>query len=105
MPIEDGGQNLLDILTRNEAITVTWVKLYLDLAPNHPIWAAAADAIIAHHTPVAEENVDFMQRTNIFLQTWKTSTTRLPDDLKALLKAVQKYNVCLDSLALSRDIL
>ncbi len=77
---------------------MTWLKLYLDLGPNHPIWAAAADAIIAHHTTVAEENVDFMQRTNIFLQTWKTSTTRLPDDLKVLLKAAQKYNVHLDGL-------
>ncbi|KAK0227423.1 hypothetical protein EDD85DRAFT_754994, partial [Armillaria nabsnona] len=82
-----------------------WLKSYLDLGPNHPIWAAAADAIIAHHTPVAEENVDFMQRTNIFLQTWKASTARLPDDLKVLLKAAQKYNVRLDGLALSRDIL
>ncbi|PBK83573.1 hypothetical protein ARMGADRAFT_944786 [Armillaria gallica] len=46
-----------------------------------------------------------MQQINIFLQSWKTSSTKLPDDLKILIKTVQKYNVCLDGLALSQSIL
>ncbi|KAK0203624.1 hypothetical protein DFS33DRAFT_1383875 [Desarmillaria ectypa] len=65
----------------------------------------AADAIITHHTPTSEENVDVTQITDVFLQTWKTSTARLPEDLKTLLKTAQKYNVCLHGSAFSQEIL
>ncbi len=44
-------------------------------------------------------------RINIFLQSWKTSTTRLPGDLNILMKTTQKYNVCLNGFTLSQDIL
>ncbi|PBK86319.1 hypothetical protein ARMGADRAFT_940902, partial [Armillaria gallica] len=74
-PITDGGQNLLDIPTRNEAITVTWLRSYLNFGPERPMWAYAADVIIAHHTPTSEENVEPEQRMNIFLQLWKTSNS------------------------------
>ncbi|PBK83039.1 hypothetical protein ARMGADRAFT_1048523 [Armillaria gallica] len=94
-----------NIPARNKVITVTWLRAYLDFSSNHPTWAYVADAIIAHHTPASEENVDLMQWINIFLQSWKTSNMRLPGDLKVLIKTAQKYNVCLDGLALSQSIL
>ncbi|KAF8869203.1 hypothetical protein CPB85DRAFT_1241644, partial [Mucidula mucida] len=104
-PIEEGGRNLLDILLRNEAITITWLKSYLDFGPNHPTWAAAVDAIVAHHMPASEENVDLTQRMIVFLQSWKASNTKLPDDIKRMFQTAMKYNVTLDGLALSREIL
>ncbi|KAK0432568.1 hypothetical protein EV421DRAFT_1680749, partial [Armillaria borealis] len=104
-PITDGGRNLLDIPTRNEAIMVTWLRSYLNFGPNRPTWAYVADAIIAHHMPTSEENMDLTQRVNIFLQSWKTSVARLPEDLKTLIKTAMKYNTCLDGLALSQCIL
>ncbi|PBK85261.1 hypothetical protein ARMGADRAFT_859928, partial [Armillaria gallica] len=103
-PIEDSGRNLLDIPVRNEVITITWLRSYLNMGPKRPAWAYAADAIIAYHTPSSKENVDITQRTNIFLQTWKTSMARLLADLKTMLKTAQKYNVCLDGLVLSQEI-
>ncbi|KAK0468648.1 hypothetical protein IW261DRAFT_1345958 [Armillaria novae-zelandiae] len=103
-PIAGGRQNLLDIPVRNEAITVTWIWSYLDLSPNHPLWAYAVDTVIAHHTPTSEENVGLEQRLNIFLQSWKTSTNRLLDDLRTMVKTTHKYNVCLDGLAISPEI-
>ncbi len=104
-PIMDSGRNLLDIPARNEAIILTWLRSYLNFGPNRPTWAYVADAIIAHHTPMSEENVDLTQRINIFLQSWKTSVIRLPEDLRSLIKTAQKYNTCLDRLALSQTIL
>ncbi len=85
-PITGGGQNLLDIPIRNKAITVTWIHTYLDLSLSHPLWAYAADAIIKHHTPASEENIELEIRSNIFLQSWKTSMNKLPADLKELVK-------------------
>ncbi|KAJ3964452.1 hypothetical protein EV361DRAFT_873992 [Lentinula raphanica] len=46
-PIKKGGRNLLDLLARNEAITVTWIQSYLDLSENRATWAYVADALIA----------------------------------------------------------
>ncbi|KAF8912564.1 hypothetical protein CPB85DRAFT_1192624, partial [Mucidula mucida] len=82
-----------------------WLKSYLDFGPDRPTWAYAVDAIIAHHTPASEENVNLAQRMNVFLQSWKTSTTKLPEDVKRMFQVAKKYNVTLDGLALSRDIL
>ena len=37
LPLDEGGLNLLDINSRNEAIEIMWVKAYLDLTPSrHP---------------------------------------------------------------------
>ncbi len=103
-PISSGRQNLLDIPVRNEAIMVTWIRSYLNFSPSHPLWAHATDTIIAHHTPRSEESVSLEQRMNIFLQSWKTHTNKLPEDLKGLVKTAQKYNVSLDGLAISPQI-
>ena len=69
IPIEEDGRKLLDILSCNEAITITWLKLYLNLDENRPTWAYVADAIMAKHTPASEENVDERARINVFLQS------------------------------------
>jgi len=42
-----GGRAVLDIVSRNEAIALTWVKAYLDLSPDRPTWASFADAILS----------------------------------------------------------
>jgi hypothetical protein len=41
-PAEMGGKNLLDIVTRNEAIAVTWLKTYLSFGPDRPLWCFGA---------------------------------------------------------------
>src|ERR1700761_2039011 len=46
-PIDMGGRNLLDIVARNEAITATWLRSYLDFGPSRPLWGFAADELIA----------------------------------------------------------
>jgi hypothetical protein len=35
-PSDVGGKNLLDIIARNEAIAVTWLKTYL-IGPDRPL--------------------------------------------------------------------
>jgi len=45
-PIEEGGLNLLDINTRNEAIEIIWLKAYLNMSPTRPKWAKITDIIL-----------------------------------------------------------
>jgi hypothetical protein len=48
---ENGGINLLDIESRNEAIEVMWIKPYLDLSPSRPDWAFIIDLLIHNMNP------------------------------------------------------
>ncbi|TBU34078.1 hypothetical protein BD309DRAFT_988302 [Dichomitus squalens] len=44
---EEGGLSLLDLEARNDAVTVMWLKSYLDFGPNRPAWAYVADDLFA----------------------------------------------------------
>lgn len=50
-PKELGGQGLLNIQARNEAIQVMWLKGYLNFGPLRALWTHYADAIISMNTP------------------------------------------------------
>lgn len=50
-PVEEGGLNLLDIESRNEAIEITWLKAYLDFSPSCPTWAKITDLTINAAAP------------------------------------------------------
>ena len=50
-PIHQGGLNLLDITTRNEAIDIIWLKKYLNFSSSRPTWAAITDIIVQELAP------------------------------------------------------
>ena len=104
-PKELGGYNLLDIEARNEAIGLMWLQSYLNFSKERPTWAAVADALIAFYTPQSESKIPHNLKMNIFLQSWQTCNTKLPDDLKYMLKVANKYKVQLEGRAFSRDII
>jgi Reverse transcriptase (RNA-dependent DNA polymerase) len=49
--IENGGINLLNIRTRNEAIDIMWLKEYLNMSPERPTWAYVADLLLCKSAP------------------------------------------------------
>jgi exonuclease III len=105
-PIEVGGRAVLDIKSRNEAISVMWLKSYLSFGPSRPTWALVADALMAAKVPVSERNVEVGMRKNIFLQSWKTySGSRAPKCLQNLLQTSKKFGVRPEGLLFSREIL
>ncbi|KAF8177917.1 hypothetical protein K438DRAFT_2022119 [Mycena galopus ATCC 62051] len=69
-PADLGGKNLLDIVARNEAIAITWLKSYLKFGKERPLWALAADSLLSYHAQAADDNVDPETRVNMFLQAW-----------------------------------
>ncbi|KAJ7108888.1 hypothetical protein C8R43DRAFT_862258, partial [Mycena crocata] len=46
-PVEDGGRNLLDIVARNEAISITWLKSYLTFGKDRALWTYVTDEILS----------------------------------------------------------
>ncbi|KAJ7856802.1 hypothetical protein B0H14DRAFT_3448195 [Mycena olivaceomarginata] len=63
-------KNLLDLIARNEAITVTWLKTYLSFGPDRPLWCFVADEILANKVIGDDMNVDEAMRINTYLQSW-----------------------------------
>ena len=66
-PIHEGGLNILDVRSRNEAIEIVWLKAYLNFSPSRQQWATVTDHIILATAP--PHSVE-KARENPFLQTW-----------------------------------
>ena len=49
--IERGGRKILDIMKRNEAIDLMWVKHYLNMGPERPKWTYMVDEISKMERP------------------------------------------------------
>ncbi|KAJ7016462.1 hypothetical protein C8F04DRAFT_896092, partial [Mycena alexandri] len=106
-PADQGGKNLLDIIARNEAIAVTWLKTYLSFGPKRPLWCFVADEILAKRTIGTDLNVNEAMRLNCYLQSW--APYQSADDLKSrdiseMMAVGRKYNVAMEAIAVSREI-
>ncbi|KAJ7604661.1 hypothetical protein DFH06DRAFT_916924, partial [Mycena polygramma] len=101
-----GGKNLLDIVARNEAITVTWLKTYLAFGPDRPLWCFVADEILAIKGSGDHKNVAEEMRMNAYLQSWfpKTSAPSIGKDLAGIIKVGRKYGLEMDAMAVSREV-
>ncbi|KAF5388098.1 hypothetical protein D9615_000306 [Tricholomella constricta] len=107
LPTHLGGRALLDIVARNEAMEVLWLKSYLNMDENRPLWATVADALFAINVPKTEKNIDARVRSNIFLQSWKSSSTEkagTSSDLRNMQKMAKKYGLRPEGIAFSKDI-
>ncbi|KIY52033.1 hypothetical protein FISHEDRAFT_36011 [Fistulina hepatica ATCC 64428] len=77
----NGGKGVLNIVARNEAIELMWVKTYLNLSGSRATWAHVADELINRRT---NKTIEHLAKINIFLQGWSVPTskgTELPEDL------------------------
>lgn len=72
LPTEKGGHGILDIPVRNEAINLVWMKLYMTINEDRPVWAFVADVLIQRSIPkTGKKHVDPRLAQNPFLQKWK----------------------------------
>lgn len=109
-PIEMGGRGVLDLESRNQAIDVMWLKSYLDLGPDHAMWAYVADGIYGTKSPEGAKKEDGKPdpkaTINPFIQSCKMSDKRkLKPELKSLLETAKTLQVRPEGLAFSRTIL
>ena len=86
-PIHDGGIQLLDIKSRNEAIELMWLKKYLQFGAERPLWASLADFLIEEDIP-RSSSINKELTINVFLQEWGpylSQKSKLPTDIKRML--------------------
>ena len=94
LPKDQGGLNILDLQSRNEAIDLMWLKSYLNFAPDRQPWAAISDLIIDAAAP---KKTTKQARINPFLQCWNTLKSgprfdKLNDDIKRMLKTAKDHH-------------
>ena len=102
----EGGLDLLDIKSRNEAIELIWLKSYLNFSPSRPEWAVVMDLIIAAKGP---PEYAARARKNPFLQAWNAPTRgsrfkELGSDTIRMLKAARKHNANLAAIRVSVNL-
>ncbi|KAJ7235978.1 hypothetical protein C8J57DRAFT_1088557, partial [Mycena rebaudengoi] len=103
-PAEEGGRILLDIVARNEAISVTWLRAYLTFGKKRPMWAFVTDEIMSVKALGSAHNVEKTLRSCPYLQSWRPKLEDLSDDLKRMIKTGEKYDLQMEALAVSREI-
>ena len=105
-PHEKGGRKILDIVSRNEAIQLIWLKKLLNISEDRPLWAKVADELLAHYAQASAPK-DPLCRTNPFTQTWKAAiqaTSELPEELKQLALLADKYKLEMDALDVTPNV-
>ncbi|KAJ7239236.1 hypothetical protein C8J57DRAFT_1086503, partial [Mycena rebaudengoi] len=110
-PQDLGGKSLLDIVSRNEAIAIMWLKTYLSFGDERPQWCFAVDEMVAlFPLAVDAEVVDEAMRTNPYLQRWgprlkdERGTKGIGKDLKNMFNIGKLYGLSQDAMAVSREI-
>ena len=105
-PEGEGGISLLDMQAQNEAIQVMWLKKYIVLGPQRPMWALVADVLIEESIAVSA-HVDKEVATNTYLQSRSPMTdsrSKLPADIKKMQTVGKKYNLNLEALRIPEEV-
>ncbi|KAG1881982.1 hypothetical protein C8R48DRAFT_587415 [Suillus tomentosus] len=95
-PIDEGGKNMMHLTHRNDAIELMWLKGLLKPEQERPPWAFFANALIAKYVKPAP-TVHPTVKINLFLQSWKPLTRKLPPSLQRIIKAAKTYHVKWDA--------
>ena len=106
-PVEEGGLNLLDLPTRNEAIEIMWLKAYLHPSAIRPTWARITDILIDAAAP---KETNQKARINTFLQTWKPHMRGARavignEDIIRMLKVGRKYQLTFQTIRLAPHLI
>lgn len=109
LPKEEGGLGLLDIISRNEAIDIMWLKKYLQFGKERPMWAYIADILITETAPKNQGRLDDETEgilINTFIQSWRPRTRahtsiNLDKGLLRMMKTGEKNNVNLEAIKVS----
>ncbi|KAJ7288715.1 hypothetical protein C8J57DRAFT_1494988 [Mycena rebaudengoi] len=103
-PAEEGRKNLPDIVARNEAISITWLRAYLTFGEKRPMWAFVTDEIMSAKALGTAHNVEKALCSCPYLQSWRPKLEDLSEDLKRMAKTGDKYDLQMEALAVSREI-
>ncbi|KAL6298151.1 hypothetical protein BKA93DRAFT_744739, partial [Sparassis latifolia] len=104
LPRTQGGLDLLDLHSRNNAIDLQWLRPFLNLTPSRPTWAYVADLLISDNITKSSGQIDKTAQKNIVLQSWRAglhSTSHLPSDILRMLCAGESFGLNFEAIKLS----
>lgn len=109
LPKEEGRLGLLDIISRNKAIDIMWLKKYLQFRKERPMWAYIADILITETAPKNQGRLDDETEgilINTFIQSLRPRTQahtsiNLDKGLLRMMKTGEKNNVNLEAIKVS----
>ena len=102
LPIVEGGWNLLDIRSRNDAIALTKLKRLTDFGPSRPAWADAAFVIFIASIPQSERarGDERSMHTPLLQRIWQRDQYGgLPMNLRTILNTAATYKLLFKSAA------
>ncbi|KAH9910149.1 uncharacterized protein BXZ73DRAFT_36489, partial [Epithele typhae] len=84
-----------------------WLKEFATVNENDPRkwWTYLAEDILASNVTKDVQPKERELRINPLYQAWKPKMSDLPDELKNMMKAVKKYAVIPDAIAVSRHVM
>ena len=103
LPIKDGGINAPSAKIRYKTVKVGWLKRWWRPEPNRPDWAEIVNGLVYHST-YQKPNMTRNTVKEWISQTWpiKIQSDKIPNSLKEMLEAAQKYNVTISVMRATR---
>ena len=104
--VEQGGRKMLDLVARNEAIDLMWVKQYLNMGADRPKWAYMVDEIFRSERPKSsKEAAEIVANWNPLTQGWKPKARSacIPKRVQNALRLADKHGVELEALEPSEE--
>ena len=98
---EQGGRKIMDIMKRNEAIDLMWIKQYLNMGSSRPKWAFMMDEIFRMERPKqAKETHQMIENWNPLTQNWKPKarSANIPKRIQGAMRLARKHGVELEAL-------
>ncbi|KAJ7303100.1 hypothetical protein DFH08DRAFT_825951 [Mycena albidolilacea] len=107
LPLDNGGKQILDLHSRNEAIDLWKLKGFLRQGTDRANWPFFVDQIIIKRWEMGETLSKHGKLYNIFRQNIHIPAWRIdpvPRDIKRMIAAAKKYNLQFTGLSISKDI-
>ena len=96
-----GGRKIMNIVRRNEAVDLMWVKQYLNMGKDRPKWAFMMDEIFRMARPKNATATHWMvEKWNPLTQDWrpKTKSEYISKRIQNAMKLAKKHDVDLEAL-------
>lgn len=105
LPLTEGGQNLVDIKLKNDAVHIVHLANFLGLTGTRPKWALILEDAMREKVLMMYKNVNKHVLANVFVQTWDTNKVALPNDMKRMIKLAKEHGLMADGLAITNEVL
>ncbi|KAF9018853.1 hypothetical protein BDZ89DRAFT_891217, partial [Hymenopellis radicata] len=99
-----GGQNLIDIKLRNDAIHIVHLATFLGVNGTTPRWALVMQDAMRRKVLSTYRTVNPGLLVNTFLQTWDANKMDLPLDMKRILRVAKENNLLMDALVIPPEV-